>query len=531
MRSKQRVEIKKVINELGRRAVELQAYRGSLIQQIRSDPNYKHEAVSALIASHNHLSKDVHPKKQPHQLHPVTLEMIQKVLLAEASITRIRDKSAELSSLIAPIHVLPDELLRLIFTHVACQPTPEDNVLAHMSFANRKDAPAPIVLASVSRRWRNLVISSPTLWTRIYLSPWQPRYWSQLAIARSGSAPLDITLDCCIDSTPYPEVLDQLLDVVLPEVERWEGIGVVAHHCFSLAYVGRLFSDLHAPILRRLRLSLTGKGPPGDQSVVVPNLFRRGAPRLSHVYLYSVGLPWDSSTLLCGLTCLDLRWMWNETKLTYDQFRSILAACPDLKQLVLRGQYVDLQAAIHTEPLCVPSLRYLEISGNNVSRMCSILVAPGLHTLYLANVDEAEFRELMQLFQGFPQRIKHPALRSLRLFNVRTTQPSAGFLEAISTVEEFTIIHSDAARFLPLLRGQQGSGETGPSVILPKLKTLTLLDDASDETLLTVVAERAALGYPLQRVNVHAGSVNGHYRDYLQQLVRLDGIYFQDHNH
>ncbi len=41
MRSKQRTEIKKVINELGRRAVELQAYRGSLIHQIRADPKYK----------------------------------------------------------------------------------------------------------------------------------------------------------------------------------------------------------------------------------------------------------------------------------------------------------------------------------------------------------------------------------------------------------------------------------------------------------------------------------------------------------
>ena len=235
--------------------------------------------------------------------------------------------------------------------------------------------------------------------------------------------------------------------------------------------------------------------------------------------------------LLRGLTCLDLRWMWNETKLTYHQFRAILAACPDLKELVLRGLYIDLQAAVHYEALHVPYLRYLEISGNNVSRMASLLDVPRLEQLHLANVDEAEYRELMQLFESAWGRLVYPTLRSLRLLNVRMSQPSPAFLNAIASVEELTIIHSVAARFLAILRAQQGSGEAGPSVVLPRLQTLTLLDDVSDETLLTIVGERAALGYPLQRVNVQAGSVNDVYRQYLQQFVRLDGVYFQDQNH
>ena len=64
----------------------------------------------------------------------------------------------------------------------------------------------------------------------------------------------------------------------------------------------------------------------------------------------------------------------------------------------------------------------------------------------------------------------------------------------------------------------------------PRLHTLTLLDDTSDEMLLAVVGDRAALGFPLQRLNVHAGSVNVHYRTYLQQFVKLDGVTFRDQN-
>lgn len=67
--------------------------------------------------------------------------------------------------------------------------------------------------------------------------------------------------------------------------------------------------------------------------------------------------------------------------------------------------------------------------------------------------------------------------------------------------------------------------------MLPRLQTLTLLDDVSDEVLLAIVGERAALGYPLQRLNVQANSVNDYYKQYLQQVVRLDGVHFHDQFH
>ena len=41
MSSKQRSGIKKVIEDLGRHALEIQAYRGTLIHRIYADPGYK----------------------------------------------------------------------------------------------------------------------------------------------------------------------------------------------------------------------------------------------------------------------------------------------------------------------------------------------------------------------------------------------------------------------------------------------------------------------------------------------------------
>ena len=84
--------------------------------------------------------------------------------------------------------------------------------------------------------------------------------------------------------------------------------------------------------------------------------------------------------------------------------------------------------------------------------------------------------------------------------------PSARFSGAFSHVDTLTIVHSDAARFLHLLCAQQGSTEgDAPIMFLPRLQTLTILDDASDEVLPSVVGDRATLGHSLQRLTVHAG--------------------------
>ncbi len=350
-----------------------------------------------------------------------------------------------------------------------------------------------------------------------------------MALRRSASERLNVTIDCCTNTCPSSDVLDSLLAVVLPLLNRWRAFTVMSHYSDALRFVGSKLTNLRAPHLRILRLSLTGSGPPGNQAVTIPGIFLGGAPELAHVHVYSVGLL-RSSSVLAGLTTIDLRWLWSDMKLSYEQFKGILSASPFLRKLVLRGLYVELIQGMEYPQLSVPSLQCLEVSGDNVSRITALLITPALEELYLANVDETEFREFMQSFES-ADRAKYPVLRLVHFMNVNTADPTSSFFEAISNIESLTIVHSSAGRFLHLLRSHQDAiGGHSNDIILPRLRNLTLLDDASDETLVEVVGQRAAMGYPLHRVNVNAGSVNLHYRTFLERFVKVDGIHYRDPN-
>ncbi|KAI0779225.1 hypothetical protein BC629DRAFT_600036 [Irpex lacteus] len=520
MRSPQRVDIKAIIDELGRQAVQLQEQRLALIDEIRADPSYDPGVYSAppipdVELSYQHDLTFIQPRK--YQPSATVLNLMQRVLVVEASLLRIREKTAELDALIAPIQVLPDEVLGVMF-EMTSKPVSEPSKSSYISWDSERRVPLPIILASVCRRWRHVALSRSSLWTNIYLTPWQPRLWAELGLARADSQLLDVTIDYCTEYCPKAAALDDLLDVIFPRIASWKSLKIVTHHVGVLSHVASRLRNAYAPNLSGLRLSLTGSGPPGNQVISLPPLLQGGAPALSHLHVDSVGVAWLSRPFE-GLTTLDLRWLWNDTKLSYQQLRGLLAASPNLHKLVLRGLYAELNPAACYPIISVSSLTSLELSGDNVSFMLSLLDIPALEELALANVDEAEFRDLMRSFE-LPTRRSYPHLRSLRLLNVSTTPSMERFFEAIPSLELFTVVHSAVVRFLHLLSGRQ--------MYLPKLQTLTVLDDTSEQALLETVVTRKEMGHPLQRLNVHAGSMSLRYIGLLQQHVKLDGIYFRD---
>ncbi|KAI0090090.1 hypothetical protein BDY19DRAFT_749975 [Irpex rosettiformis] len=520
MRSPHRVDIKAIIDELGRQAVHLQEQRLALIDEIRADPSYNNDVQNAppipeVEYSYQNDLSFYQPRQ--YQLSETVLNLMQRVLVVEASLLRIREKTAELDALIAPIQVLPDEVLGVMF-EVTSRPESEPSKSSYISWDSERRVPLPIILASVSRRWRHVALSRSSLWTNIYLTPWQPRTWTELALSRSDSQLLDVTIDYCTEYGPKAAALDDLLDIVFPRIAYWKSLKIVTHHVSVLSHVAIRLQNAYAPNLTSLRLSLTGSGPPGNQLISLPLILQGGAPALSRLHVDSVGVAWLSRPFE-GLTVLDLRWLWSDTKLSYQQLRGLLAASPSLRKLVLRGLYVELNPAVCYPSIQISSLVSLELSGDNVSFMRTLLDVPALEELSLVNVDEAEYRELMRSFDP-PTRRSYPHLRTLSYLNVRTTPSMERFFEAIPDLELLTIVHSAVTRFLPILSNPRG--------FLPKLQTLTVLDDAPEQILLETVLNRKEMGYPLQRLNVHAGSMSAHYIGLLQQHVKLDGIYFRD---
>ncbi|KAL0961050.1 hypothetical protein HGRIS_006039 [Hohenbuehelia grisea] len=64
-----------------------------------------------------------------------------------------------------------------------------------ISFEAERHLPFQVLVSHVCRRWREASVSTPTLWTRITFSE-PPFEQSRVWIERSGTAPLDIEIDC-----------------------------------------------------------------------------------------------------------------------------------------------------------------------------------------------------------------------------------------------------------------------------------------------------------------------------------------------
>ncbi|KAI0367433.1 hypothetical protein BV20DRAFT_565761 [Pilatotrama ljubarskyi] len=497
-----RYTIRDIIAELNRQAAEHQVHRLLLIKRITADPTYQRE-IKRIQRTHGsdifHSTPDswrvVHePSSDADSPHfsPSVSALMNEVHMNEHSLSCIRAKIEALSTYLVPAFRLPPEVLVLIFK--AGGRMPHDGPVTESSIPR----PFPLVVASVSRQWREIAIGTPDLWTNIVIKHPRPYGWVPLCLQRSCGHPVNITIDCRSTSLLTAPMVDSIMSMLMPHVHRWRRFALMTSDPAVVYTIGRRLADASAPQLRHLQLSLSGSS--GNQEVVLHDILQGGAEALSSVRFDSLATPWGSPPLV-NLTTLDLRWLWLRTRLQYDQFRDMLAASPRLRALILRGTYIHLHSGRTYPPLAIPTLRYLELSGDNVCRMSSLLATPALEELTLANLDETEFREFVDSLPDGRDGGRYPALRALSLLNASMCTPTRGFMLALPTISHLTVINSATAKFLELFRKEHA--EDG-LLSWPRLKKLTLVDDVDYFLLYGVVRERAALHLPLDRLVLNA---------------------------
>ncbi|KAJ7470987.1 hypothetical protein FB451DRAFT_324330 [Mycena latifolia] len=195
----------------------------------------------------------------------------------------------QLDSYIYPVLTLPNEIVSEIFTHFvpvypACPP-----MVGLFS---------PSTLGQVCRKWREIAVSTPSLWRAIGLDLDLEYHPNQLRLfetwlERSGVAPLSINL------RDYEPGLD-----ISPVVTA-----VVGHafHCeemklhISLSDI-QILSSQNLPTLRALTIDPSEKCPHGADPII---LFDQ-APNLANITLgrcfdpFRLVLPWMQITTLCG---------------------------------------------------------------------------------------------------------------------------------------------------------------------------------------------------------------------------------------
>lgn len=169
--------------------------------------------------------------------------------------TKIRRSIEQIGGVLAPIRLLPDELIVEI-----CRHAKGDRYTSHYHIVGSK---APWVFSQVCRRWRTVVLSASRLWSSLNLlvarrvpdpTPWTEARFDMLreCVRRTGASPLSIYLSASGGNSPQEDVaIIKLYDFLVDHSEKLESLHMELYgDCLSFQQAIRLKGRL--PRLKEL---------------------------------------------------------------------------------------------------------------------------------------------------------------------------------------------------------------------------------------------------------------------------------------
>ncbi|KAJ6524274.1 hypothetical protein DFH09DRAFT_1418826 [Mycena vulgaris] len=202
----------------------------------------------------------------------------------------------QLDSYVYPVLELPNEIVSEIFTHF---------LPAYPKYPPLVGIHSPSILGQICRKWREIAVSTPSLWCTIALAQFRNRRHAaiqlrllEIWLRRSRVSPLSISLE-------YYEEEDDILpiiDAIVSHSFRWEAIELhlpLPHLLLCLS--------LDMPLLHTLDVDLSNECVDGTAPII---LFDQ-APNLTTVTLhptfnpFHLILPWSQLTTLHGKCLLE----------------------------------------------------------------------------------------------------------------------------------------------------------------------------------------------------------------------------------
>ncbi|KAG9034236.1 hypothetical protein FRB95_013518 [Tulasnella sp. JGI-2019a] len=258
------------------------------------------------------------------------------------------------------ISLLPLELLISIFLH-----------------ATRFDIFSPYprlhILAQVCKVWARIVKSTPDLWSVV--NNQRPASEWTTALRLSGLSLIDIHVKEQWNS-------DTIWPALLQNAYRWRSAHISGLSKSKLSAL----EDGSAPLLEKLVLDVpqpqmldatqTAAVLQGLAVMYPPrlvlDLFKGGAPRLSHLKLDSIALrSWDSS-ILSRLRVLKINKVGSHGP-TLQQVFDVLSACPGLEELVLHDLEVKNPKSASCSIIHLPCLEYISLLRLPTTVVCRIM--------------------------------------------------------------------------------------------------------------------------------------------------------------
>ncbi|KAI0335912.1 hypothetical protein GY45DRAFT_1267392 [Cubamyces sp. BRFM 1775] len=237
------------------------------------------------------------------------------------------------------------------------EPTPQEQ-----EEEKERRLPFNVLVSHVCSRWRAVAIENPLLWSHIRFVGAPPYDRATTYLERAKAAPLAITVDRTIDededdfsvsedgsytpedNDPELNIISGIMDLITPHVAHWQALQImVSFYPHMHRALEALAAAGPAPLLEVLQLyhyedtdeHLSFRHPALREQPF--QLFGGVAPRLTHVALWGVHLPWarDASPFLEGLTDLELAYHARDVRPSFYEFARILRASPDLRTLTL----------------------------------------------------------------------------------------------------------------------------------------------------------------------------------------------------
>lgn len=287
--------------------------------------------------------------------------------------------------ILAPISVLPPELLSIIFNYISTRPSVDETPTRDPSTAFKiwdptvLDASVSLVLVQVCRHWRDVCMQSSALWSHVVdclVSTIPP---PEVAIERSRGQPLKVLF-----TSPKPRLADTLAE----HSHRIQEL-----HWISLDLQRDIpYLSFPAPSLRTL--TLTGPRTPTSYDYPdsppdhdhLPTLFNNHTPRLSRLSLSN--LTWLPHTSLGSLTHLYLD--SSRAPHLFACLLALLSGTPRLEHLVLSAlpELAPEHSPTTTAPVALNALRTLvlkSLSADSSAALLGRLALPASTALRIAD--------------------------------------------------------------------------------------------------------------------------------------------------
>ncbi|KAL0564001.1 hypothetical protein V5O48_018054 [Marasmius crinis-equi] len=408
------------------------------------------------------------------ELKEIQLEMGK----AERDVSAFKDKHVlskecmeTFHSPLPPIHGLPPEVLTKIFA-IHCVNVP----------ISTRVIPDIISISQVCRLWREIVLSTPSLWSDFEVTgSYYPRSSSgeiqedmvemfalirkvRLFMERSKNVPLTLTLSLGVGGAKMQE----LLSILVESAERWKSLDIRS-------------VDFHHPVLEPLSCRLSSL-----QSLTLSchRRWRSAGPLPITLFehceaLTSVELDTDPSN---HWSLLRLPWR-HLTKLeTFfidgSSLASLLQECPRLKVLKLIGyKYSNTQTI---SPIALSHLETLSAYGRSTPLLLGDLFLPNLTTLDFEDYGIENWIDDTHLIVEFLQRSSCTVLNLTFMLSPESirVEETLAFLRLFPSLRTLSVesgspivIENFIAPFLEAL-----------SSLFPRLIALTLVADCDKES-------------------------------------------------